>query len=172
MKREDYFDWDEMFMGIAIIASARSKDPRTQNGAVIVDQKNRIVSVGYNGFPRKCSDDQFPWDKEEKEKYVIHAEINAILNAGKEVDGYRMYLYSERGYYPCSNCAKVIVQSGIQSVYLAFINENAKGYDWNPTKKMFEASGVKIIPIIYTSDKIRHITKKFQIINESISNLI
>ena len=93
MKREDYISWDEYFMGVALLAAKRSKDPNTQVGACIVNKNKRILSTGYNGFPYGCSDDQFPWGREgedNKYKYVVHAELNAILNAGgKSLEGAR-----------------------------------------------------------------------------------
>lgn len=84
MKRKDYISWDEYFMGVAILASKRSKDPNTQVGACIVDNNNIILSTGYNGFPFGCSDDDYPWcrdGEDTKYSYVVHAELNAILNA-------------------------------------------------------------------------------------------
>ena len=63
MKREGYVSWDEYFMGVSLLAAERSKDPNTQVGACIVDENQRIVSTGYNGFPYGCSDDEFPWDR-------------------------------------------------------------------------------------------------------------
>ena len=87
MKREGYISWDEYFMGVALLAAMRSKDPNTQVGACIVDGNNRILSTGYNGFPHGCSDDEFPWDREGEDQnctkypFVVHAELNAILNA-------------------------------------------------------------------------------------------
>ena len=80
MKRQDYISWDEYFMGIAMLAARRSKDPNTQVGACIVSQDNIIISTGYNGMPKGCSDDIFPWDRtgeETKYPYVVHAELNA-----------------------------------------------------------------------------------------------
>ncbi len=88
MKRQDYISWDEYFMGVSVLAAKRSKDPNTQVGACIVDANNVILSTGYNGFPIGCSDDVFPWDRsaenraDTKYPYVVHAELNAILNAG------------------------------------------------------------------------------------------
>ena len=86
MKREEYISWDEYFMGVALLAAKRSKDPNTQVGACIVDSENRILSTGYNGFPSGCSDDEYPWEREggfldTKYPYVVHAEPNAILNS-------------------------------------------------------------------------------------------
>lgn len=121
-KREDYISWDEYFIGIALLSAQRSKDPNTQNGACIVNDKKRIVGVGYNGFPTGCSDDDLPWDREgeylkTKYPYVVHAELNAVLNSiiGR-LDGCIIYT----GLFPCNECAKVIVQSGItEVVYLS-----------------------------------------------------
>jgi dCMP deaminase len=154
-KRQKYISWDGYFMGMAAIASFRSKDPNTQNGAYIVDPVTLIpLSVGYNGFPRGCSDDSFPWvrdgDKEYETKYPYseHSERNAIYNAARKgisLEGSVIYLYSERGYYPCSDCARAIIQSGIKEVIMAFcIKDNTDKYDWTATKKMFEASKIKI----------------------------
>jgi dCMP deaminase len=133
-------------MGIAILASKRSKDPRTQNGACIVNKRNRVLSIGYNGFPDDCSDDEFSWEREDKHKYIIHAELNAILNAPKKLKGCRLYLYSERGYYPCDTvCAQAITQKKMKEVILNSVGENVKSkYDGEATKKMFEAAGIKL----------------------------
>ena len=96
MKRTDYINWDEYFMGVAMLAARRSKDPSTQVGACIVSQDNIIISTGYNGMPKGCSDDEFPWDRtgeETKYPYVVHAELNAILNAnGRDLRGSKLYV--------------------------------------------------------------------------------
>ena len=118
-KREDYISWDEYFMGVAILAAKRSKDPNTQVGACIVDKNNVILTTGYNGFPKGCSDDEFPWDREgeiTKYPFVVHAELNAILNAsGKDLSGSRIYV----ALFPCNECAKAVIQSGIRTVIYA-----------------------------------------------------
>ena len=85
-KRQDYISWDEYFMGVAMLSGMRSKDPNTQVGCCIVSQDNKILSMGYNGLPRGCSDDEFPWEREgdnpleTKYIYTVHSELNAILN--------------------------------------------------------------------------------------------
>ena len=84
-KRSDYISWDEYFLGVAKLASFSSKDQNSQVGACIVSQDNRILSMGYNSFPRGCSDDDFPWALEgealeTKYAYVTHSELNSILN--------------------------------------------------------------------------------------------
>lgn len=174
MKRKDYIDWDTAFLTIAIAMSYRCKDPRTQNGAVIIDHLNRIISTGYNGFPRGCSDDKFPWTSPDKYDYVIHAEANAILNAHKDLTGCKMYLYSERGYYPCSGCATMIVQSGIKEVVMAFATKDEESvggkYMWEPTKKMFEAAHIKINIIEGSSLKVENIINKLQKTKDIIAN--
>ena len=114
-KREGYISWDEFFMGAAMLCAERSKDPNTQVGACIVNDENRILSVGYNGFPAGCDDNVFPWDRsgndpyDTKYLYVCHAELNAILNCrGRSLAGSRIYV----ALFPCNECAKAIIQSG------------------------------------------------------------
>ena len=147
-KRSDYLSWDEYFMGIAILSSYRSKDPSTQVGACIVNDHNKIMSVGYNGFPIGCSDDQFPWEREgdaydTKYPYVCHAELNAILNnAGANLSGCRIYV----ALFPCNECAKAIIQSGIREViYLS--DKYADTPSTRASKRMFDAAGVRYTPL-------------------------
>ena len=123
-KRTDYISWDEYFMGIAVLSAKRSKDPNTQVGACIVNKSNKIMSVGYNGFPVGCDDDVFPWERtgdelETKYAYVCHAELNAILNnRGANLEGCRIYVT----LFPCNECAKAIIQSGIKRLCIFQIN--------------------------------------------------
>ena len=145
-KREHYISWDEYFMGVAKLASLRSKDPNTQVGACIVNQNNKIMSVGYNGFPCGCSDDDFPWDRtaecetDTKYPYVCHAELNAILNnEGGDLHGCKIYV----ALFPCNECAKAIIQSGISEVvYLS--DKYADTPLTKASRKMLEAAGVKL----------------------------
>ncbi|MEE1238963.1 MAG: dCMP deaminase family protein [Acutalibacteraceae bacterium] len=144
MKREDYLSWDEYFMGIALLSSMRSKDPSTQVGACIVNSEKRILSVGYNGMPRCCSDDEFPWGKEEnplnsKYLYVCHAELNAILNcASGNVRGCTVFTT----LFPCNECAKAIIQSGIAEV--VYMSDKYSDSDSVlASKRMFTTAGVK-----------------------------
>lgn len=117
-KRNDYISWDEYFMGIALLSAKRSKDPRTQVGSCIVNSKNKIVGVGYNGLPLGCSDEEFPWEGDgdflgTKYPFVCHAELNAILNnIGIDLEGCRIYT----ALFPCNECAKAIIQAGIKEV--------------------------------------------------------
>ena len=150
-KREDYISWDEYFMGVATLASMRSKDPNTQVGACIVSSDNKILSIGYNGFPNGCSDDEFPWSRtgeplESKYVYVTHSELNAILNyRGGSLEGAKLYVT----LFPCNECAKAIIQSGIKEVVYA----NDKYNDAPSTiaaKKMFTKAGVDYHPYNHT----------------------
>ena len=154
-KREDYITWDEYFMGVAVLSSKRSKDPNTQVGACIVSQDNKILSMGYNGFPSGCSDDEFPWRREgepldTKYLYVTHSELNAILNyRGGSLEGAKLYVT----LFPCNECAKAIIQSGIKTIVYA-----SDKYGETPgtvaSKRMFQAAGVKCYPYKTTGRKI------------------
>jgi dCMP deaminase len=152
-KRNDYINWDEYFMGVAILASQRSKDPSTQVGACIVNNDNKIMSVGYNGLPRGCSDDEYPWERQgEKESdtkypYVCHAELNAILNAGAhDLKGSRIYV----ALFPCNECAKAIIQCGIKEVI--YISDKYKDTDLvQASKRMLTSAGVQLTQ--FKSDK-------------------
>lgn len=143
MKREDYLSWDEYFMGVAKMAAMRSKDPGTQVGACIVDQNNKILSIGYNGMPTGCNDSEMPWDKEgepldTKYLYVCHAELNAILNYNSgSLQGAKLY----GTLFPCNECCKAIIQSGIKEiVYLS--DKYADTDSVIASKKMFDMVGV------------------------------
>ncbi len=143
MKRQDYINWDEYFMGVSLLASKRSKDPNTQVGACIVSTDNVIISTGYNGFPYGCSDDEFPWDRdgeETKYPYVVHAELNAILNAGgRNLKGAKIYV----DLFPCNECAKAIIQSGIKEVIYLY-DKYADTPGTIASKRMLNAAGVKL----------------------------
>ena len=153
MKREDYISWDEYFMGVAILAAKRSKDPNTQVGACIVNKAKRILSTGYNGFPYGCSDDAFSWDRsgeDTKYKYVVHAELNAILNAhGKSLEGSRLYV----DLFPCNECAKAIIQSGISEIVYLY-DKYADTPETIASKKMLEAAGVRTTQMTLHRDSI------------------
>ena len=144
-KRNDYITWDEYFMGVALLAADRSKDPSTQVGACIVDEDNRILSTGYNGFPQGCSDEEFPWNRdasrgETKYNFVVHAELNAILNArGKSLVNSRVFV----SLFPCHECAKAIIQTGVKEV--VYLSDKYNGTDSdNASKRMLNAAGVKL----------------------------
>ena len=146
MKRENYLSWDEYFMGVAMLAAGRSKDPNTQVGACIVSPENIIISTGYNGMPKGCSDDEFPWERtgeETKYPFVVHAELNAILNAnGRDLQGSRLYV----ALFPCNECAKAIIQSGVKEV-LYLSDKYAATPATMASKRMMDAAGVKYIQI-------------------------
>lgn len=147
-KREGSISWDEYFMGVASLSAMRSKDPDTQVGCCIVSGKNRIASVGYNGFPFRCEDDEYPWNRrvdgleesETKYPYVVHSELNAILNyRGESLDGAKMYV----AMFPCCECAKAIIQSGIQEVIYrdeAYLHSQSG----IAATRMFKSAGVTV----------------------------
>lgn len=140
--------WDEYFMGIAKLSAYRSKDPNTQVGACIVSKDNKIIGVGYNGLPWGCEDSEFPWEVREGElyetkyPYVVHAELNAILNSTNNLKGCRIYV----SLFPCHECVKAIIQSGIDEI----VFENDK-YSGTPSdmaaKRMLDCAGVKYTKI-------------------------
>ena len=142
MKRTDYITWDEYFMGVAKLAARRSKDPSTQVGACVVSPENIIISTGYNGMPKGCSDDEFPWGREGAETkypFVVHAELNAILNAnGRDLRGSKLYV----ALFPCNECAKAIIQSGVKEVYY-LSDKYASTPSTVASKRMMDAAGVK-----------------------------
>ena len=155
MKRQDYISWDEYFMGVALLAAQRSKDPSTQVGACIVDSEKRILSTGYNGFPHGCSDDEFPWNRDEslgetKYQFVVHAELNAILNAsGKSLAGSTLYV----GLFPCNECAKAIIQAGIKEVI--YLSDKYNGTpSFEASRRMLCAAGIKITEIKPTKSQL------------------
>lgn len=142
-KRTDYITWDEYFMGVALLSGRRSKDPSTQVGACIVNNQNKIVGAGYNGLPAGCSDEDFPWEKQgdflhTKYPYVCHAELNAILNnIGMDLTGCRIYT----ALFPCNECSKAIIQSGIKEVI--YLSDKYNGTDVSlASKRMLDTSGV------------------------------
>ncbi|RRC94213.1 dCMP deaminase family protein [Erysipelotrichaceae bacterium OH741_COT-311] len=145
MKRSNVLSWDQYFMGLAQLSSLRSKDPSTQVGACIVDSCNKVVSIGYNGFPIGCSDDVFPWDKQgnmidTKYAYVVHAELNAILNSNADLRNTTIYVT----LFPCNECAKAIIQSGIKKV----VYQSDKYADSDiviASKKMLQAANIQLV---------------------------
>jgi len=143
-KRTDYISWDEYFMGVAVLSGMRSKDPGSQVGACIVSEDNKILSMGYNGFPIGCSDDEFPWSRkgdpeDTKYLYVTHSELNAILNyRGGSLEGAKLYV----SLFPCNECAKAIIQAGIKAIVY-----DCDKYSDTPavlaSKRMLDAAGVR-----------------------------
>ncbi len=154
-KRADYISWDEYFMGVAHLSGMRSKDPSTQVGACIVSSDNKILSMGYNGLPCGCSDEDYPWDREGEEletkyPYVTHSELNAILNyRGGSLEGTKLYV----SLFPCNECAKAIIQAGIRTVVY-----DCDKYEGTPAnraaKRMFDSAGVKYVPYSRTGRQI------------------
>lgn len=154
-KRQDYITWDEYFMGVAMLSAMRSKDPNTQVGACIVSEDNKILSMGYNGFPMGCSDDEFSWSREgdpleNKYLYTTHSELNAILNyQGGSLAGAKLYV----SLFPCNECAKAIIQAGIKTV----IYDSDK-YKGTPSviasKRMMDAAGVRYYQYSHTGREV------------------
>ena len=146
--------WDEYFMGLAHLSAMRSKDPNTQVGACIVDEENKVVSIGYNGMPRGCKDDKMPWEREggfltTKYAYVVHAELNAILNSPRSVKNCTLYV----SLFPCNECAKAIIQSGIKEViYLS--DKYADTAGTRASKRMFDAAGIKYTKLSPVKDEL------------------
>lgn len=157
-KREKYINWQEYFMILALASSLRSKDPRCQVGCCIVDPNtHKVLSLGYNGFPRGINDDEFPWSKssekysEQKFAYVVHAELNAILNADKSLNGAHMYVTS----FPCNECCKAILQSGIEKIF--YLNKYDEGsQSIIASHKMLDAAKIKVAQIEYSNPIIKY----------------
>jgi dCMP deaminase len=154
-KRQGYISWDEYFMGVALLSACRSKDPNTQVGACIVNDKNKIVGAGYNGLPIGCNDDEFPWDKqgnflETKYPYICHAELNAILNnIGMDLHGCKIYT----ALFPCNECAKAIIQSGIAEV--VYLSDKYASTDTAiASKLMLDKAGVSYRKVDATINKL------------------
>lgn len=156
MKRQDYLSWDEYFMGISHLSALRSKDPNTQVGACIVSEENKILSVGYNGMPTGCSDDDMPWDRQgdfldTKYPFVCHAELNAILNRSTgSLKNARIYV----SLFPCNECAKAIIQSGIKEVVYSD-DKYADTDGIRASKRMFELAGVKMRQYAFSERTVR-----------------
>jgi len=142
-KKQDYISWDEYFMGVALLSARRSKDPNTQVGACTVNDKNKIVGAGYNGLPMGCDDDEFPWEKQgdflqTKYPFICHAELNAILNnIGIDLQGCKIYT----ALFPCNECAKAIIQSGITEVI--YLSDKYAGSDTaKASRLMMDKAGI------------------------------
>lgn len=155
MKRKNYITWDEYFMGVSKLSGMRSKDPSTQVGACIVSEDNKILSMGYNGFPMGCSDDEFPWEREgegldTKYPYVTHSELNAILNyRGGSLEGAKIFV----SLFPCNECAKAIIQSGIKTVVYDS-DKYADSDSVKASKRMMDAAGVRYYQYERTGRKV------------------
>lgn len=154
-KRKEYINWDEYFMGIALLSGERSKDPSSQVGACIVSNDNKILSMGYNGFPIGCSDEEISWEREgntldTKYPYVCHAELNAILNyTGSSIRGSKVYVT----LFPCNECAKAVIQSGIKEII--YMEDKYPDSDSvKASKKMLDMCGIKYKKYVPTGKKI------------------
>lgn len=146
-------------MGVALLSAKRSKDPSTQVGACIVNQKNKIVGAGYNGLPIGCDDDDFPWDKQgdflnTKYPYICHAELNAILNnIGMDLKGCKIYT----ALFPCNECTKAIIQSGIAEVI--YLSDKYEGNDvFKASRFMLDKAGITYRKVV---TKLDHLSLSF-----------
>ena len=154
-KRQDYLSWDEYFMAVAKLAGLRSKDPNSQVGSCIVSTDNKILSMGYNGFPLGCSDDEYPWAREgepldTKYVYVTHSELNAILNyRGGNLEGAKIYV----SLFPCNECAKAIIQAGIKTIVYE-CDKYADSPAVKASKRMLDAAGVRYYQYNHTGRKL------------------
>lgn len=151
--RSDYISWDECFMRMAHLIARRSKDPSTNAGAVIANQKNVVVGLGYNGWPRGTDDNAFPWERtgdldDTKYAYVVHAEENAVYNANAKTEGCKLYAT----LFPCNECSKTIIQNGITEV----IYESDKYHDepaWKASRRLLDTAGVKYREYVISDTK-------------------
>ncbi len=138
-----HISWDEYFMGVALLSAKRSKDPNTQVGACLVNEDKRIIGIGYNGFPRGCEDDVFPWGKTDpnqintKYPYVVHAEANAILNSSANLKGSTLYV----SLFHCNECSKLIIQSGIS--HIVYMSDKYRNDTSTvASRRMLDAAGI------------------------------
>lgn len=149
MRERSVLSWDQYFMAMAHLAAFRSKDPSTQVGACIINPQKRVVGMGYNGFPRGCDDDVYSWEREgqfleTKYPFVVHAELNAILNSIQSLAGCTLYV----SLFPCNECAKAIIQSGITRV--VYESDKYCGSEGNiASKRMFQDAGIELIQLPY-----------------------
>ncbi|MCO5605715.1 hypothetical protein L7F22_059899 [Adiantum nelumboides] len=148
-KRQGYLSWDDYFMAIAFLSAHRSKDPNRQVGACLVSQDRVILGIGYNGFPRGCSDDELPWAKmavnddplQTKYPYVCHAEVNAILNKNHaSACGQRLYVTR----FPCNECAKIIIQAGVAEVVYFTSKISSLDCSYIASQKLLSMAGIKV----------------------------
>ena len=158
-KRTDYISWDEYFMAVAKLAGMRSKDPNSQVGSCIVSQDNKILSMGYNGFPIGCSDDEYPWTREDEDPlktkylYVTHSELNAILNyRGGSLEGSKLYV----SMFPCNECAKAIIQSGIKTLIYE-VNKYPDSASVLASMRMLQSAGVEVRKYVPSGREIKMI---------------
>lgn len=117
LSNKECISWDNCFMGIALLLRLRSRDTNTKVGACLVNDRNEIISIGYNDFPLPETGIEFSWKRDgqylqTKYPYVCHAELNTLISAKGDTRNSKMYITS----FPCSECAKAIIQAGVQRV--------------------------------------------------------
>lgn len=148
-KRSNFIKWEEYFIAVAKITAERSKDPSTQVGAVIVNDKFKtIISTGYNGFPRGVDDGEFPWNRDEenwldnKYPYIAHAELNAVVSAHVDLIDHHLYV----NLFPCNECTKIIIQSGIKKIYY-LEDKYQDSANVQASKRLLDAVGISYIKL-------------------------
>ena len=136
-------DWNRRFLSLAEHIATWSKDPSTKVGAVIVDDERRIISTGYNGFPRDVEDtDHRLQNRDVKYEMIVHGEINAIVFANQNLQGTTLYTWP---FMPCSRCAGIVIQSGIRTVVAPY-NDNPRWQaSFELTEQMFREAGIKLV---------------------------
>lgn len=138
--------WDGRMLELANFVSSWSKDPSTKVGAVVADKNFRIVSIGYNGLPQGVEDSEERLNNREiKYKTVVHGEINAIVFAGKELKGCTLYTWP---FMPCSNCAAIVIQSGIDKVVAPYSDNPRWIEGFKLSEALFKEAGVELILLV------------------------
>ncbi|XP_054721808.1 deoxycytidylate deaminase-like [Uloborus diversus] len=145
-KDRNYLPWNDYFMSLSYLIAAGSRHPVTKVGACIINEDNKVISVGYNGMPNGIDEAMLSWEETEsssatKNPYVVHAEMNAIMN-GKHIDFMNCKMFVTE--FPCSECAKLIIQAGIKEVFYAEKRKSLTKEIMIPTMKMFDLAGVSL----------------------------
>jgi dCMP deaminase len=133
--------WDVRFLELARFISNWSLDPSTKVGAVISDKHNRVVSIGYNGFPKGIKDDERLNDRETKYKIIVHGEINAITFANRNLENCTLYTYP---FEPCPRCAGIIIQSGIKRIVAPINKIDRWENDFKLSRQLFSEANIQI----------------------------
>ena len=139
MNSQNIDKWDSRFLDLAEFVSSWSKDPSTKVGAVITDENNRVISIGYNGFPKHIEDNTRLDDRDTKYKIIVHGEMNAILFASKSLENCTLYTYP---FMPCPRCAGMIIQTGIKRVVSYNNMPERWASEFELSKSLFKESGI------------------------------
>ncbi len=133
--------WDDRFLNLARLVASWSKDPSTRTGAVIVDPLRRVVSLGYNGFPRQIADDDRLLDRQVKYSIVVHCEVNALVNANRSVEKCTLYTWP---FMSCAPCASIMIQAGIARVVAPNADVDRWKESWEQAQRLFKEAHVKV----------------------------